>query len=316
MKILITGGLGYLGGRLGAFLTSNSTEVYLGSRFNQPKPSWLKSGKIVKMDFCDRNSLLKACDDMDVIIHAAGMNALECSSDPVMAFEVNGIGTGSLFQAAQQKSVSKFIYLSTAHVYSNNLAGLITEDTFLTNKHPYAFSKLAGEEAITDQYLGLGIETSILRLANAFGSPMDPKINCWMLVVNDFCKQAATERRLAIRSESNNVRNFITMTDVCSAIKHLISLQQNILSPMIYNLGDRTKSLFDIACAISEIYKKEKKIKLKIEKLCHDSSSVVGLNFQSQALNAINWQPNFEFRTELLELIEFCEVNFGCESNK
>ncbi len=313
MKILITGGFGYVGGRVGAYLASNMDEIYLGSRCLQPRPQWIPRGGVVQMDLNDKNSLLAACENMDVVVHAAGMNASECGLDPLMALEVNGAATGRLLQAAQEKAVSKFIYLSSAHVYSSNLSGVITEDTELTNTHPYATSNVAGEQATINHRSGSEMQTLVVRLANSFGSPMDAQVNCWMLVVNDLCRQAASDRRLVIRAQSNAVRNFVTMTDVCLAIEHLISNCQKFEPTIICNLGDRTKSLFDIAFAIAEIYESEKGVILPIKELSQASQRIGELDFRSLALQALDWHPTSNFRTELHELIKFCEVNFGCE---
>ena len=113
--ILITGGFGFLGGRLGQYLSENYN-VILGSRSDQNEPNWLPIAKTLKIDWDDENSLNDACNLVDIIIHASGLNAQECSSDPEKALLVNGVYTQNLVRAAINKNVKKFIYLSTAHV--------------------------------------------------------------------------------------------------------------------------------------------------------------------------------------------------------
>ena len=63
------------------------------------------------------------------MVHAAGMNSKDCVSDPQGAHLFNGFSTGQLVKAASQKSVEKFMYISTAHVYSDQLIGSIDENT-------------------------------------------------------------------------------------------------------------------------------------------------------------------------------------------
>ena len=310
MKVLITGGFGYVGGRLGERLASSKHDVYLGSRSPQTEPSWLAEDHIVYMDWTDEHSLMMACKNMDVVIHTAGMNALECVDNPSMALEVNGAATGRLVVAAGKNKISKFIYISSAHVYSNKLNGLITEHSEVSNEHPYATSHVAGEVAVMKGHCKAGMQAVVVRLANSFGAPSGLDVNCWMLVVNDLCRQAAVDRRLVIRGPSKTVRNFITMTDVCFALEYLISEGQIFMSPLICNLGDKTKTIFDVASAIKQIYTDDQAISLPIIELSKGTSAISYLDFRSPVLEELGWQPSSDFKTEISGLIKFCESNF------
>jgi len=314
MKILITGGFGYVGGRLARHLTSSGHEVFIGSRTFQPKPSWLVKGSTIVMDWGDERSLLNACKNIDVIVHAAGMNAKECLENPELALKVNGLATESLVRAASKHLVSQFIYLSSAHVYTDDLSGLISEESSITNMHPYAISQVAGEKATMNGHCNIAMQTVVVRLANAIGAPLTKDVNCWMLVVNDLCKQAALDRRLVIRGPSSGVRNFITMTDVCMGLEFLVTNLQERVSPLICNLGDKTKTIGDIASAIKSIYLKEKGIDLEIIELSNDRSKTQYLDFRSSVLADIGYQWSSNFKEELIELVQFCEFEFGARN--
>ena len=111
MKVLITGGFGYVGGRLARHLASSKHEVYLGSRSPRSEPGSLAEKHIVQMDWTDDHSLTMACKNMDVVIHTAGMNASECADNPPMALEVNGSATARLVAAAAKiKYQNSFTY--------------------------------------------------------------------------------------------------------------------------------------------------------------------------------------------------------------
>ena len=92
-------------------------------------------------------------ENVDVVIHTAGMNAQECASDPEQALAFNGTVTADLVSSAVKQGVQKFIYLSTAHVYKEPLVGTISESSQTTNTHPYATSHLAGEIPVLEQIL-------------------------------------------------------------------------------------------------------------------------------------------------------------------
>jgi UDP-glucose 4-epimerase len=316
MKILITGAFGLIGGRLAAHLSQVGHEVYLGSRDIRGKPSWLTCGDVVQINWTDWVNLENVCQGMDVVIHCAGLNASECLSDPKKAIEINGMATRRLVLAAQKASVAKFFYMSTAHVYSSELQGLITEDNETTNTHPYATSNILGEQAVMKGHSTNGMQTFIMRLSNSFGVPMSVDSNCWMLVLNDFCRQAATDRKIVIRSPSNNLRNFITLTDACLAIHYLVSLRATSIRSTICNLGDKTRSLFDMASTISKIYESEKNINLPILFLSEDSIPNSHLDFRSSFFQQHNWQPKSNFKLELSELVSYCEINFRASSKK
>ena len=104
--ILITGGFGLLGGKLGQYLSENYN-VILGSRSDKNVPNCLPIVKTVKIDWDDENSLNDACNMVDIVIHASGLNAQECSSDPEKALLVNGVYTQNLVNAAIKQSVKK-----------------------------------------------------------------------------------------------------------------------------------------------------------------------------------------------------------------
>ena len=311
MKILITGGFGYVGGRLARHLASLGYEIFIGSRTFQSKPSWLVKGSIIVMDWDDDESLLNACKNIDVIVHAAGMNTKECLENPELAFEVNGVSTESLVRAASKQSASKFIYLSSAHVYKDDLSGVISEKNSVTNMHPYATSQVAGEQATINGHSNITMQTMVVRLANVIGTPLAKDVNCWTLVVNDFCKQAAFDRRLVIRGPSNGVRNFITMTDVCLGLEFLVNNRQDSLHPIICNLGDKTKSIGNIASTIKSIYFEEKGIDIKVIKLSNDRSEARHLDFRSSVMADMGYQWSSNFKQELIELVKFCESEFG-----
>jgi len=306
--ILITGGFGLLGGKLGQYLSENYN-VILGSRSDQNEPNWLPIAKTLKIDWDNETSLNDACNMVDIVIHASGLNAQECSSDPEKALLVNGVYTQNLVNAAIKQSVKKIIYLSTAHVYSDNLLGVITEDTPTVNTHPYATSHVTGENAVLSSIRQGRIKGAVVRIANVFGSPVSKDVNCWMLLVNDLCKQAVVERSLTLNGDSKIVRDFVTIRDFCSVIGFLI--EDNNTSNIV-NIGSGK------ACTIGEMAAKiqsnclnmlgfEPSIILKQEPSTNKNS----FDFQTNYLDSIDFRFSNDFDLEIKKLISFCVKNFS-----
>ena len=148
MRILITGGFGFVGGRLAVHLAQAGHQIVLGSRNASSPPIWLPQAEVVQIVWEDDRTLEHCCDGVDGVIQAAGMNEQDCAAGPVAALDFNGVATARLIEAASRAGVKKFIYLSTAHIYASPLVGTITEETFPRNLHPYATSHLAGEHAV------------------------------------------------------------------------------------------------------------------------------------------------------------------------
>lgn len=253
MRVLITGGMGYVGGRLAQHLSELGHAVFIGTRRAIDSPEWLPSAEMRQIDWHDPDSLLRACKGIDAIIHAAGMNAQDCSASPVAALEFNGVATARLVVAAMRAEVKQFIYLSTAHVYASPLAGKITEETCPRNPHPYATSHLAGENAVLFATERQDLNGFVVRLTNAVGPPAHPSANCWMLLFNDLCIQAVRNQRLSLSSYGTAQRDFLPMKDICSSLEFLISsLECNTVS-QILNLGsEQSISILEAANKIAE----------------------------------------------------------------
>lgn len=222
MRVLITGGLGFVGGRIAAHLAQAGCSIVLGSRKAIDPPAWLPQAEVAQVHWEDETAIERSCKGVDMVIQAAGMNAQDCAADPVAALAFNGVATGRLVAAASRAGVQRFIYLSTAHVYASPLVGTITEETCPRNLHPYATSHLAGEHAVLAASNRGEIQSIVLRLSNAFGAPMHKYVNCWTLLVNDLCRQAVQTGKLVLHSSGQQQRDFIGMTEVCHVVEQLV----------------------------------------------------------------------------------------------
>ena len=236
-KILITGGMGFVGGRLAQSLTaSRDTEVILGSRKKNTSLNWLPKAKVIVMDWSSKQSLMSACEGVDVVVHLAAMNDAECLNDPVLALQVNAVNTGRLLQAAKAMGVKRVIYFSTAHIYGPSLVGQIDETTLPKGRHPYATSHRAAEDVVLAA-ANTDMDSIVIRLSNGFGVPANPAVNAWMLLTNDLCRQAVMSKNMTLRSSGLQQRDFITLHDVMRVLDHMLDLPRAKLGDGIFNVG-------------------------------------------------------------------------------
>lgn len=311
--ILLTGGFGNLGGRLSAYLHETQRfNVRLGSRATRQAPSWAPDAQTTKLDVLDRASLNTSLSGVDIVVHLAAMNDLECANDPQLARAVNVEGTRNLLESAIAADVSKIIYLSTAHVYAAPLVGTISESTIPHPKHPYSTTSLEAEYLIkeahdTNQIVGIRV-----RCANGFGAPMDPTANIWQILVNDLCRQATEFGMLTLKSHGNQERNFVPLYDVCAAIFHLINLDPQYIGDGLFNLGHKaSSSVWNMALRIAGRCEAVLGfIPPIIRPPAKPNEHPQSLDYRSDKLWATGFVPRGDLDAEIDELLRFCARKF------
>ena len=261
LNILITGGLGYLGGRVADYLKKHHPEstIILGtSRKISKTPDWAKPFQIVQLNILDQISIEKAVsNDIHAIIHLAALNEHDSLNNIESAWETNTIGTQSLLSVASQKRVPKFVYFSTFHVYGNCRLE-ITEDSPTRPHHPYAATHRAAEDMVRFFQHYKDMDTLTLRLSNGFGYPMDLEVNRWTLIFNDLCRQAITLRKMIVQSSGKQHRNFISLHDIAAAVDHFLFKNSEKWGDGIFNLGgDCSLAISEVAKTIATVYERK-----------------------------------------------------------
>jgi len=315
MRILITGGLGFLGGRLAAYLYAAGHQIVLGSRRIAEPPFWLPKAEVAKINWGENESIQSCCKSIDVVIHTAGMNAKNCILNPVDALAINGLNTARLVSAANEAGVKQFIYLSTAHVYANPLVGVLTEEICPTNLHPYATTHLAGEQAVLGASKLGEMHGIVLRISNAFGAPMDQDVNCWMLLVNDLCRQAVQTRKLKLQTNGLQERNFINIHSLCKIVESIVisPTREVDIKTDIYNVGSGvSQTVLAMARLVQQRCFEILGCKIFVElaeEISNDRN--LKLDFRVNKLSELGIQSNeLENIAEIDQLINFCQSHF------
>ena len=252
-KVLITGGLGFLGGRIAKYFSDKGYAVILATRKPENKfPKNIPANTLVmQLDYSSDEQLNEAIKGIDTLIHLAGPNIHSSSYDPENIIRYHVKLTERLLWAAKSNNLKKFIYLSTIHVYGKNLKNLVTEDTKPIPVHPFAEAHLAAEKILASQADNVSVK--IIRCSNSFGIPYFENEKCWKLIVNDLCKSAFQNGRLIINSSGQDYRDFISVEYIVQAIHYLLELNDEKGIYDIYNLGSsRSTRIIDIAKKIQK----------------------------------------------------------------
>jgi UDP-glucose 4-epimerase len=312
MRILIIGGFGFVGGRVAGHLHQAGHSIVLGTRKQYTSPEWLPQAEVTHIHWHDAEALEDSCRGVDVVVHAAGMNAQDCAADPVAALEFNGLATARLLAAAMRAGVQRFLYFSTAHVYASPLVGTITESTCPRNLHPYATSHLAGEYAVLAAGQRGQIQGVVLRLSNAFGAPVWKDAGCWTLLVNDLCRQAVVTGRLKLHTAGTQFRDFITLEDVSRAVLHLLQVEPTRLGDGLFNIGgDAVVSVFSMTEQVAARWNATTGKDLPIIRPEPSGPLPEPLDYSCDKLKATGFSLTSQVHQEIDATLRLCMAAFG-----
>ncbi len=243
MRVLITGGAGYVGTTLTAALLEKGFFVrcydVLSFGGDQLIPFFRsKNYEFVNGDIRDGEKLRKSLQDIDFIIHLAAIVGYPaCKKDPELALQVNLTGTKILNLSRQRHQ--PIIFASTGSSYGALIDGICTENTPLNPLTVYGRTKGEAENILMDSG-----NVVAYRFATAFG--LSPRLRLDLLV-NDFCYQAVRNRSLVVY-EAYFKRTFIHVADMALAFIHAIN-NFDAMKDNVYNCGDNSMnaSKMDIA---------------------------------------------------------------------
>jgi UDP-glucose 4-epimerase len=302
--VLITGGSGYLGGRIAVHLERLGYQVRIGKSVENDSNGF-------PIDLTDDHSINIACEGVSSIIHLAAMNAQSCDNNPEKALLINGLGTLKLLKSAKKNKVSKFLYFSTAHVYRSPLIGKISEELLPRPLHPYSITHRVAEDYVIGDVCQQRLSASVFRLTNAVGSPITPQVNCWTLVVNDFCRQVVTSNSIKVYSNKFLQRDFIPISSICSVVSS--SLDSNVLDGEIVNLSSGVAiTLQSLAIMIADRSEVVLGFKPRISFL--GSSSEVGtseLIISNSKLSNLGFKVDSNLSDEIDQLLLNCNKWFS-----
>jgi len=240
LKVLITGGAGFIGHHLAIYLKNLGYDVTCVDNLLRSSKEAINALRdeginLLVADVTDYHSLSNALKDSrpDVIVHAAALiSVTESFIIPDEYIKCNAIGTLNAARLGCELGIDRFIYISSAAVYGNPIKLPIAEDHPLNPISPYGLSKLMGEEVVKLYSRICGVKYVILRLFNVYG--LRQPLNEYSGVVRKFVERVSMGLSPIIYGDGSQSRDFIHVTDVCRAVE--LSLSTKAFND-VYNVG-------------------------------------------------------------------------------
>lgn len=307
MKILVTGGAGFIGSNFVHYILQKHSEdqivvldklTYAGNLNNLK--TVMKKIEFIKGDICDRKLVERVAKGIDIIVNFAAESHVDRSiAEPEPFLTTNVLGTQVLLEAARKYDHEKFVQISTDEVYGSISRGSFREEDPLRPSSPYAASKAAADMLAHTYFVTYGLPVLITRSTNNFGPYQHPEKLIPKLIIN-----ALLNKPLPIYGDGKNVRDWLYVVDNCEAIDLIMRKGK---TGEIYNVGaGNEKTNLEIAeFILKELNKPKSLIKFVEDRLGHDFR----YSLNCEKLKGLGWAPKHSFEMALRETINWYKEN-------
>ncbi|MHB8414739.1 MAG: NAD-dependent epimerase/dehydratase family protein [Acidiferrobacteraceae bacterium] len=249
MRILVTGGAGFIGSHLTERLVGEGHEVRVLDNLSSGRREYLSAvfDRIECMvgDVRDRGDVAFALRDRDAVVHLAAIASVPASlADPAGTHETNFDATLVLLEAARRQGLDRFVYASSAAVYGDSASPPVREDGPPEPGSPYAADKLAGEYFLRFYARRYGIRAVALRFFNVYGPRQDPG-SSYSGVISRFLHAAAHNQPLTLFGDGRQTRDFVWVADVAGCLARMVTAPVDAFTLMNVGTG-RESSLLDL----------------------------------------------------------------------
>lgn len=250
MRVLITGGAGFIGSTVaGALLDRGDHVVVLdslasGERGRGNLAVLADRGAETHVgDIRDARAVTSALAGVEAVVHLAAMASVaESMADPARCHSINAEGTRLVLQAATERGVRRVVFASTAAVYGMRPGLPSREDDPLAPASPYAEAKIAGEEALSALARSGAMEPVIFRFFNVYGPGQDPS-SSYSGVITRWVDALLADRPVLVFGDGSQTRDFIHVNDVARAVLAGLDADRPPALPMNVGSGTGTSLL-------------------------------------------------------------------------
>ena len=305
MKILITGGAGFIGSNFIRYVLKKHPNykiinldklTYAGHLENLRDIKNSKNYKFIKGDICNSKLVEKIIKSCGIIVNFAAETHVDRSIKSASRFiRTNVYGTYVLLEMAKKYKIKLFLQISTDEVYGSCPEGYFREDAPLMPNSPYAASKAAADMLIRSYHITYRLPVIITRSSNNFGPYQYPE-----KVIPVFIIQSLKNKSLPLYAKGENIRDWIYVLDNCAAID--LALRKGIIGE-IYNIGGGNLiTNFELAKLIlKKMNKPLSLIKSVKDRPGHDFRYAL----ECSKIIHLGWHPKYNFEDAIDKTIDW-----------
>lgn len=311
MKLLVTGGAGFIGSNFILYWLKKYTEdhivnldklTYAGNLENLKDIVGYPNYSFIKGDICDVKTVEKAMDGVDTVVHFAAESHVDRSiKAPGIFIKTNVSGTQVLLDAAIKYKVKRFHHISTDEVFGSlrlEDTQKFNEETKYNPRSPYAASKAAADHLVRSYGETYKLPYSISNCSNNFGPFQYPEKFIPLAIIS-----AIEGKKIPVYGDGLYVRDWLYVEDHCRALDLILQNEKTI--GQTYCIGGLTKAIsnLEIAQKVLTIFGKNKDdIEFVADRPGHDRKYAIDW---TKIKDDMGWQPQHDFDTYLKKTIDW-----------
>jgi len=307
MKILITGGAGFIGSNFVHYLLREhpTCEIvvldkltYAGRKENL-EDVWNKI-VFIKGDITEREDVTKAAVDCDFIVNFAAETHVDRSILQAGTFVLADVlGVYNLLEVARESKIRRFIQISTDEVYGHILKGSFKETDKLNPRNPYSASKAGGELLCRAYFETHHLPVIVTRSSNNYGNHQHPEKLIPKTIIN-----ALLDKQVPVYGTGKNVRDWLYVEDNCAAIDLVMQKGQ---PGEIYNIGgnQELENIQVVKTILRLAEKPESLISFVTDRMGHD----LRYSLDIDKIGKLGWRPETSFNEGIEKTIRWYRAN-------
>lgn len=298
MRILITGGAGFIGSNFVLYMADKYPDydlinldalTYCANLSNLNSLEEKSNYEFIHGNILNEELVDKIVSDVDVVVNFAAESHVDNSiKDPGIFVKSNVLGTQVLLDVALKYDVDKFVQISTDEVYGSlGSEGYFREDTPLSPNSPYSASKAAADLMVRSYYKTFDLPMNITRCSNNYGPYQFPEKLIPLMI-----KNALNNEPLPVYGDGKNVRDWLHVFDHCSAVDLVL---HNGKIGEVYNIGgnNEMKNIDIVKLILNYLGKDESLIAFVEDRLGHDRRYAID---SSKIQKELKWKPIYTFK--------------------
>ena len=303
MKIVVTGGAGFIGSHVVEYWLGQDAEVHILDNFRSGKRenvSLFPKAILNEGSITDRDFVFDVLKDADYVHHLAALISVPESMDkPLECVDINVNGLINVLDAAREYGIKKVVHSSSAAIYGENPESPKTVGMLPQPKSPYGITKLDGEYYLALYNEAFAVGTASLRYFNVFGPRQDPKSQ-YAAAIPIFVNKALKNEDLVIFGDGQQTRDFVYVKDVVQAnVKAALNPQAtsvyNVANGFSITIKELCELIIDTTGSRSTIQFADP----RPGDIKHSLASI------EQTKKALDFNPQYDLREGLKQTIEY-----------